>query len=144
VSYQALNSRVPKPWIPEPFFLIVLLWAGVPKILVLSLGTVAMWIWNPATFQGEIEIPKRSYILFGLLGLLSVWLNIVDWSPGKIYQGEIHTMIITIINLLLIAALIIIAVIARQKPAPTKNIAFHWLLFVWFVSYAFPFLGELP
>ena len=143
VLYQALNSGLPEPWAPGPIYLIILLWSGIPGLIVLSLGTIAMWSWNPAVFWGKLEVPKRSYILFGVLALLSAWQNIISWPDGKRYQGETHTIIVTIINLLLITTLIGLGIKAWHKPTLAKNMAFHWLLFAWLVSYAFPYLGEV-
>ena len=57
---------------------IVILWSGIPRLIVLSLATIAMWSWNPAVFWGKLEVPKRSYILFGVLALLSAWQNIIS------------------------------------------------------------------
>lgn len=33
---------------------------------------------------------------------------------------------------------------ASTRPAYWKNFLFHWLLFAWLGSIAFPWLGEMP
>ncbi|HKR61537.1 MAG TPA: hypothetical protein VJS64_17755 [Pyrinomonadaceae bacterium] len=144
VTFQALNTGVPKPWAPFPFPLVILLWLGTPGILVLSLGALAMWAWNPKAFAGKSQIPKRSLILLLILTCLSIFQNIISLPYGKKYQGEFHTIVVTAMNFSLIIALMIIGAWARRKPSFPLNLGFHWLMFAWVVSYAFPYLGELP
>jgi len=143
VSFQALNTGAPKPWAPLPLSLVIPLWLGTPGIFILSLGTLAMWAWNPKAFAGTSEIPKRSFILLLILTCLSVFQNIVSLPYGEKYQGEFHTIVVTAINLSLIIALMIIGIWAWRKPSFPLNLVFHWLMFAWVVSYAFPYLGEL-
>ncbi len=147
VAFQALNTGIgglPKIWAPCPAPLIIPRWLGTPLIIVITFWTLAMWAWNPNAFTGKKEIPKRSFILFLLLGCLSVFYNIAGIPFGKQYQGEFYTQAVTVINFSLIAVLISIGIWARRKPSFPLNLIFHWLMFAWMISYAFPYLGELP
>jgi len=147
VCWQSFNADMPRIWAPFPVwpFLIGRL---IPSFLgswfaILSLPALAMWIWNPRAFLGKPEIPARSFLLFFLFALLSVLCNIVYGSYGMEYQGEAHTVAVIILNFSLMATLALIGLKAWRKPAFPLSLGFHWLLFAWLTSYAFPVFGEL-
>ncbi|MBI1764793.1 MAG: hypothetical protein HYR56_25565 [Acidobacteria bacterium] len=147
VAWQSINANVPRIWAPFPFWLF-LVGMLIPsflgtKLFILSIPALAMWIWNPYAFLGKPEIPARSFMLFFLLALLSILHNIIYWSYGMKYQGGVHTVAVIILNFSLIATLALIGLKAWRKPAFPLSLGFHWLLFAWFTSYAFPVFGEL-
>jgi hypothetical protein len=115
---------------------------GVPAAL---LPAIPFFAWNPALFKGSKALPRRTYILFiATVVLTAIWFA-AGWKFGIQYQGAHYTRVVCMINALWIAALGGLLVRYRGISASfASNVAVHWLLFVWFAWYAFPYLGEFP
>ena len=113
--------------------------------VVVVLPSLLFFAWNPALFSGAQIPPRRSYILFGALVLLSVVYFVLSWSYGVQYQGRSYTLTIALANAIWIALLTVLFALSRtRKPTFIYNLTLHWLLFAWLAWYAFPYLGELP
>jgi hypothetical protein len=108
----------------------------IPALLFLS--------WNPQLFRGEGQIPKRSYVLFVLLVVLTAIDFAVSWKWGLKYQGPPFTAIVCSINIAWLGFLGL--AFRRTFKAGTSfrtSLFLHWMLFAWLGWYAFPWLGEL-
>jgi hypothetical protein len=143
VTWQSVNANVPEPWAPFSIFHVILGLASGSGILVFSWATAAFWVWNPGAFNGKSDVPKRSIVLYGILAALSILHNVVGISYGLRYQGKVYTVIVTSVNFALILIIASLLIHSRRAPSFAKSLFFHWLLFAWLLSYAFPYLGEL-
>ena len=102
-------------------------------------------VWNPQLFREEGRIPRRSYVLLVLVGILSAVDFAVGWKWGLKYQGPPYTAIVCSINIAWLAFLGL--AFRRTLNANTSfrtSFFLHWMLFAWLGWYAFPWLGELP
>jgi hypothetical protein len=109
---------------------------GLPSLLFLA--------WNPQLLRGETTPPKRSYILLGLLVVLSVIFFWSSWQWGIQYQGRRFTIGMILINFGWIVGLGAGFWFCRKLSASyLGSLILHWLLFAWVAWYAFPWLGEM-
>jgi hypothetical protein len=105
---------------------------------------VLFLVWNPQLFRAEGKIPKRSYVLFVLLAILSAVDFAISWKSGLKYQGPPFTAIVCSINIAWLGFLGL--AFRRTLKASTSfqgSLFLHWMLFAWLGWYAFPWLGEL-
>lgn len=101
-------------------------------------------IWNPQLFRGEGRIPKRTWVLFAAVTILSLLYLSSSWNWGVKYQGLALTALLCSINVAWAGFLSI--AFARTWGSATsfwKSLLLHWLLFAWLGWYAFPWLGEM-
>ena len=138
VPWLSLSASTPKIW--APLSIVLFIFGGW---LALGIVPVVMWLWNPAAFAGGDNIPKRSIVLFLFLATLSIFYCFISWPYGIEYQGQFHTVVVILLNATLITALLLLGWLGWRRPSFRKSLAFHWLLFAWVISYAFPYLGEL-
>jgi hypothetical protein len=120
-------------------------WIGSVLLrFVVLLPSLFFFVWNPGLFDGDEEIPQRSYALFvGSLLLNLAWISL-SWSGGVRYQGRLHVFIITAINVVWVLVLTFLALVRlKRKPTFRTSVVFHWTLFAWLGWYAFPYFGEL-
>ena len=127
--------------------LIVLLLAPGPLwfvcALVCALGTISFWLWNPR-FLGDCQkIPLRSTILLSVISAFSVFYLFTENMTGIQYQGKAYTVSVTLINFALMGLLWALRHWSLETPSFAKNLLFHWLLFAWLFSCAFPGFGEV-
>jgi len=142
-TWQSVNAKVPEPWAPFSMLHILLGLTTGSSLVVFSWATIAFWVWNPGAFNGEPDVPKRSIVLYSILAALSILHNVVGISYGLKYQGKAYTIIVTSVNFALVLILASLLIHSRRAPSFAKSLFFHWLLFAWLLSYAFPYLGEL-
>lgn len=139
-------TGVPTIFCPLPLLTVLpafMLFAVAPVVVVIPSGL--FFAWNPTLFRGVPAPPRRSYILFGALVVLSVVYFVVSWGDGVQFEGRSYTRTIAIANVIWIALLTFLFVLSRtRKPSFIFNLTLHWLLFAWLAWYAFPYLGELP
>lgn len=101
-------------------------------------------MWNPGLFQGNADIPRRSWILLAVLTILTAVYFVGSWRYGLEYQGKRFTYGICALNAGWLVLLWTTFMWRGNKPSFVKNLILHWLLFTWLGWYAFPYLGELP
>ena len=112
--------------------------------LAICLPSLLFLAWNPQLFRGETTLPKRSYILFGVLVMLSALYFWGSWKWGIQYQGWRFTIGMTLINLCWIAGVGAAFWLCKKIGATfLGSLILHWLLFAWVAWYAFPWLGEM-
>jgi hypothetical protein len=140
-------SGVPTVFSPLPALTVIPLLMLVEWHLdyaVVLIPVLLFLLWNPQLFREEGKIPKRSYVLFALLVVLSVVDFSVSWKWGLKYQGPPYTAIVCSINIAWLGFLAL-AFGRTLKMATTfrTSLFLHWMLFAWLCWYAFPWLGEL-
>jgi hypothetical protein len=86
--------------------------------------TLLFLMWNPQLFRGEGKIPKRSYVLFTFLAILTVVDFVVSWKWGLKYQGPPYTAIICSINIAWVGFLGLALRRSFKQPAPSELVCF--------------------
>ena len=137
VARHATSAGIPKPWAPFPLIPRLLLF-GAPIFV-----TAFFWVWNPQLFKGIGYIPIRSIALYLSAALLSILHNMAGISYGIEYQGREYTIIVTAANIAMILIIAALLIVGYSRRTFLGSLLFHWLLFAWFASYSFPYLGEL-
>ncbi len=129
--------------LPVPFF-IAFSFHWLVGAVFLFLLPVAFWAWSHQLRAGDDTIPRRSLILFLVLVVISLAWTISGYSYARDWQGVGYARLVIAINVS--GPLILAAILWRNRVRQRRPLAFafHWLLFAWFGSYAFAYMGELP
>lgn len=128
------------PLVPMPFYLIFLaLFMSYGFILVLPLIYIIEFklLYNKRNF-GKIVLVKA--LIFAILNIYYIWAS---WEYGIAYQGELHTIIVTIENAICFLCLIILAYLAVLKNLKKLQYFANLFLFLLLSWCAFPYLGEM-
>jgi len=141
-------SGVPTIFSPFPVLTVIpaLMLSGPPiDYVVVVIPCPLFLLWNPQLMQQEGKIPRRTYILFALLAVLSILYFAASWKWGLQYQGPQFTAVICSINVAWIGFLTIaFRRCLKKAPAFETSLLIQWMLFAWLSWCAFPWLGELP
>jgi hypothetical protein len=142
-------SGVPTIFSPFPVLTVIpalMLFPGPPlDYVVVVIPCLLFLLWNPQLMRQEGKIPRRTYILFVLLTLLSILYFAVSWHWGLQFQGPQFTAVICSINVAWIGFLAIAFLrCSKNTPAFATSLFIQWMLFAWLSWCAFPWLGELP
>jgi hypothetical protein len=93
---------------------------------------------------GQPSVPRRTVLLTAVVGATSfVWfaaarlLRLNSDGPG-------YTAVTALASLLLFLATMAWIHRSRQRPSLAASALAHGTLFVWLVSYAWPWFGEVP
>jgi hypothetical protein len=114
-------------------------------LIPILIPTILFFLWNPGlTFRQQSKIPKRTVGLAGLLSILTILDFVLEWKYGLQYQGTHYTIAVDTTNLLWLAVLWCLVIVAWRRQSFWANLLCHWVLFAWLGWYAFPYLGELP
>ncbi|MGH7133800.1 MAG: hypothetical protein ACREJO_17870 [Phycisphaerales bacterium] len=103
---------------------------GLFAALPIALGKVRLngWSWGPVA----------------VLTVLS-WMYLLSAVPyGLKYQGLAYVISCIVANAILTLTLVALAIMGRTRRCFPIVVAFHAVAAFWFVSYAFPYMGELP
>lgn len=122
-------------------------WLGDERIgwgIVMLLPAASYLAFSRQLFGGCARIPRRAWVLLGLLVLGSGAWFVASWPYGIRYQGTRFTL--SVLGLNLVAALLTSAVglANRSSPRWASSFAFHTALFGWLAWLSFPWLGEMP
>ena len=140
ISFQTLQGVTATPLTPSPIILVFLCMVRMPFVLVVA--TAGYCFWNKGLFDGETVAPRRSFLLFGITGTLSIIASIANWNVQGYWLNAYNVHTIIILNCCFIALLVFVAFQSKRKRNFAWNLCFHWLLFVWLTTYAFPEFGE--
>lgn len=137
----ALTQGVVSIYAPMPFYLIILAWVILPFAIFLT--PLCYFL----VFHFGSKSPKLSLyilVLSVILGALNAWFFYTSWDYGIRYQGEFHTKIVAIWNVVGFAFLFGLAIYAHMKQIRIAMLLANFLLFALLSWCAFPYLGELP
>src|SRR5947208_2743915 len=82
------------PW-PSLTFVPVFALSGVGLLI----PTLFFFVWNLGLFQGDEEVPKRTYGLLAVASVLNTFGLVGDgWQYGLKYQGARYTYLVSAIN----------------------------------------------
>jgi hypothetical protein len=113
--------------------------------LAVLVPSILFFLWSPGLLLNQRpNLPKKTFVLLGLLTVLTVVDCVVEWKYGVVYRGARHTILVYVINAMWLASLWWTVVRCQRQPSFVGNLFSHWLLFAWLAWYAFPYLGELP
>ena len=144
----SFSAGVPRVYCPMPALVVlpaIMLSAWRPTALAVLLPPILYIAWSPnlLTYTHSI-LPKRTAVLTAVLSVLTIIYFTLSWKYGVEYQGQEHTIILCLINVLWLAMLWGAIFRALRQPSFRATLLSHWLLFAWLSWYAFPYLGELP
>ncbi len=125
--------------LPLPFLLPMFL--GVFGLIIyigLFLIGPIFWVWNRGAFDGDKNIPRKSIILFSGAIILSGLLCLQTFPTMRKYCGDQITLTFYGTSTVWVIGLIGIWWQNRRQATLTLNLLFHWLLFSWLLTYAFP------
>lgn len=125
---------LPFPWV----WLTIFGWA-CPALL-----GVLFWLWCGALFYGKATGRKRTRAAAALIGLLSFIWFYGGWDYGLKYEGFRFNLTTAIGSFVFAAAIAAILASSRRTDSFIWSLAANFLIFAWLVTYAFPYLGELP
>ena len=113
-------------------------------LAIALLPSLAFWVWSPGLFRGKATVPFRSIILF-VIGLAAsiIWF-VEGWRYGLKYQGLTYNISTALLSAVLAVLTGVLILRSRKVPSFTLNLLTHFVLFAWLITYAFPYLGELP
>lgn len=100
-------------------------------------------IWSFSFIREPYSIPKPTVILAAICIVLSGVFNITSYKYGIQYQGQLHTLLMYLFNLILIIFMIMLFKFNKSNPCKYSGLGFNILLFSWIGWVAFPWLGEL-
>lgn len=128
-------------WVPLPFYQVILLWT-IPSLVVLFV---------PGIYLLEMKFISKSPNFIKLVNLIVITFCILDalylwgsWDNGYRYQGEFHTQIVVLENIIgfsIVVAISIWSLINKNKVAAYVA---NFILFGLLSWCAFPYLGEMP
>jgi hypothetical protein len=116
----------------------------LPYWFAILVPALLFFTWNPGLFRGNLQVPKRSWVLLIALSALSVAYFAGSWRYGNQYQGREYTVAICAVNIVWLVVLWSILYRSSRLSSFKANLLFHGVLFAWLAWYAFPYLGELP
>jgi hypothetical protein len=132
---------------PLPVPLVIPIFLGVPWFVALlvpvSLFLVCVW---PFLTRHTVAtgLSLRTWLPLGLITAGSVAWYWFGWAYGEEYQGREYTFWSAMLSAGFFAASSVTAGIATNTRQPFWYVAAHVLIFGWFGTYAFPWLGETP
>jgi hypothetical protein len=131
---------------PLPLPLIWLAFAsdGHFLLIIALLPSLAFWLWSPGLFRGKATAPIRSVILLAIGGATSIVWFVGGWRYGLEYQGLAYNVSTALLSAVLAVLTGVLILRSRKAPSFTLNLIVHFVLFAWLITYAFPYLGELP
>jgi hypothetical protein len=129
---------------PAAFPLILPVAMGLPHWLVVMLWCGLFVGWNPALLKGQPDVPTRTVALWLATACLSAGYFLVSWRTGLIFAGSTFTFGSFILNLALYGVCSRLLWLARTAPSFERSLALQVSLFVWVLTYAFPYFGEAP
>ena len=142
-ALSALLFTVPAmtPWVPIPFYMVLLVWTfSYASLVVLPLIYAAEFY----LLSGKANFGKIVLTASLVLSALSILYFLASWEYGLKHQGELHTRIVAVENVVGFLALSSLSILGLLRASKTLQRAANLLLFVLLTWCAFPYLGELP
>jgi hypothetical protein len=144
VCAHSLAENMPTLASPAPIPLVLLVFLGIPRVVIAGMYACGFSLWCVQLFQGNTHIPIRTLVLFFLSVALSLLGFVGSWDFGLKYQGAAYTVSCAIFSVALFTTCGALLWYARKRPTYWVSLSGHTLLFVWLATYAFPYLGEMP
>ena len=141
ISSLILTVGVMNPFVPMPIYQVILAW-------VISFFSILVM---PVIYMFEVKLISQtkyfSIIVTALISALAL-LNIKyfwgAWGYGYKYQGELHTQIVAIENIVGFSIALAVSIWALKHKNTVASYIANFILFALLSWCAFPYLGELP
>jgi hypothetical protein len=143
-SLALFGGRAPSLISPASFPLIVPALLGVPPWLVTIFWGGVFLGWNPALLKSGAHVPARTVALWLATALLSGAYFVASWRAGLVFEGPVFTRVSFVLDLALFGLCSVLLWRARVAPSFRRSLSFQACLFVWLLTYAFPYLGQAP
>jgi len=141
ISSLLFTVGVMNPFVPMPLYMVILGW-------LISYGLIAVM---PIIYIFEFKILSdkkyfgKAILIAGLiLSILNILYFIASWKYGFKYQGEMHTIIVAIENIIGFSVMLVLAFVSTVKKTKYLQYSSNLILFLLLSWCAFPYLGELP
>jgi len=126
------------------FWLAGVMASEVSFVFFVAFVTASYFLWCKSALEPPASLPFRTVVLFCVLTAgSSVWFA-AGWRRGMEWEGPAYTWGCLILNVLFVGIVLALGLTARRKPGFVTVLLTHWFLFVWAITYAFPYLGETP
>ena len=151
-AYSSISAGFPRLYSPyamaviaPAFFLMFNSFPSTGAVILATLFCPILFVaWSFPLLQQQSHIPKRSKVMALVLAVLSLPYFFASWHYGITYQGQPHTIVVFIFNVVFWFALLALTRTNQLRPSFVSSMSFHTLLFIWLAWVAFPYLGELP
>ncbi|WP_040306571.1 hypothetical protein [Agarivorans albus] len=138
ISSLMMATGVMKPWNPIPIYQVILAW--IVSFFYLLFIPIIYLIEFKLISQSKHFLKIVTGLTF-LLSLLSIKYFWVSWEYGYKYQGELHTKIVAIENLVGFSGVLGICFWAIKKESQIAGYVANLLFFSILAWCAFPYLG---
>jgi hypothetical protein len=126
--------------LPFPWFWLALLFGWAVPVLPAAL----FWLLCEPLSYGKPAGPIRTRVAAALIGILSFMWFYSGWNLGVKYEGVRFTVMTALGSLFFAAAITLILASSRRTRSYAWSLTANFLIFAWAVTYAFPYLGEMP
>jgi hypothetical protein len=161
----AETMGLPKPSVPSlltplpfPWFWLMALSVGTVRMLgypwewltgisylVVSVALAVLFcVWCRPLFSGRPTGRKRTLATVASIILLSALWFYGGWGLGLKYQDYRYTLMTALGSLAFAILTAILVASSRRADSFAWSLTVNFLIFAWLVTYAFPYLGELP
>ena len=133
------SPTLESPW---PLLLTIPAFLGVPILLAAVVFGGLFYFASRRVDSERSRLSKRSLIALGLGAIACAAFSYFSWSTGVEFQGKYFVHACALINTLAVSCLLSIWAMNHWRAVPYSAIAFHFALFAWLGTYAFPYIGE--
>ena len=141
ISSLILTVGVMNPFVPMPIYQVIMAW-------VISIFSIIVM---PSIYLLEMKLISQSKhfsiivtVLIAILALLNFKYFWGSWYYGYKYQGESHTHIVAIENIIGFSIALAVSIWALKNKSTVPTYIANFMLFALLSWCAFPYLGELP
>jgi hypothetical protein len=138
--------RVEHLWagpVPGPLLYLALQSLGVPRGVWFLAGPVLFFTWSPQLLVGFPRVPTRSTIALGVLTIVTGFHHWVSWDYAVSHRGWPSVLAILTVSTGCLALLWALWLWSRRTPAFWRGLLFHFGMFMWLTTLAFPSILEL-
>ena len=137
----AFSYRFPVPHAPFPLPMLLL---GLAPMLTIPFLVALFVLWCLPNLRGDATTPRRTWVLLIAVTAFSAIYYGIAGSHGVEFQGPRYVAICAGISASYAVAAYLMLWWNRARPAPWRSAVLSFLVFAWFGTYAFPYMGELP
>lgn len=147
--YYFLSLDGPKIWAPYSLLTMFLIVATIPlqaggpfKLILGMLGPIVLvllfYLSVIKLLWRQSKVPFYPVIILGVFNVLYICITL---PYGMRYPGEVYTITVSLISI--ISHLFLTIFVYRKRGIISFNITLfcYWLIFLWLITYGFPWLG---
>lgn len=140
-SLLIISSGVMNPLVPMPLYLVILAWVAlyIFPIVIPAIYLFVLMVSSKSQYFSKVVLG-----LISIISSLNVMYFIYAWNYGLKYQGDVHTIVVALENIIGFGLAMIIAIVAHVKKSKAGTYLANFIMFLLLSWCAFPYLGELP